>query len=353
MKRICTRCYRTSADGNLWCQEKYCPAEKSPEILEQGEWLGNIEILRLVTVLRSAAIYEARRGEAQILLKVAHEECEERLKREARLLLDLNRRRSHPMIPVLLPAHEQGSLAEYPYGKIAMGGRTMYYEVFAYAEGEILHNILLRNPQPWYQHVGWLVISLADVVALMHQAQKLHLCLRPEIILVRFDNEGIPRPLLLDLGLVDDASDIRNKWDNRYTSPAYISPELIEMRGKIGPATDVYGLGLVLYEMLAGHPASEFGLQRDEDIYQSVLTRPVPSMGRGDLKNIPAIAERAISKDYNARQKDVAAFASELQAFFPHVPHERKPFRVNWRVVAIVLGTILAISLLLVLALPM
>jgi serine/threonine protein kinase len=352
MKRICPRCSRISADGNLWCQEKFCPAEHAPDILEHGEWLGNIEIVKLITVLRSSAVYEARRGDSRILLKVAHDGCQEKLKREALLLAAMNQRMQHPMLPALLPAHEQAKVAEYPYGKIAIGGHTKYYLVFGFVDGDLLRNYLLKNPQPWYQHVGWMMVSLADVVAYIHQYSRLHLCLSPDVILVRFDSQKIPRPVLIDLGLADDAQNITTKWDARFAPPAYTAPELIEMKGKVGPATDVYGLGLILYEMLAGFPAYSFGLQRDEDIYAAILTRKPANMGRSDLKNIPAIAERAISRDYNARQKDVITFASELQANFPRVPRERKPFRVNWRTVAIVMATLLAISLLLVLALP-
>ncbi len=314
MRHICTRCYRTSVDGNLWCQEKYCPAEDSPEVLDHGDWIGDIEIVNLIAVLRSAAIYEARRNEKKILLKISHTGFQEKLKREAKLLYELQQKRRHPMLPVLLPAYEQASLKELQYGKTVFGGKTKYYEVFEYAQGEVLRSLLIKNPQPWYQNVGWLVISLADVVAYLHQAGKLHFCLSPDVVLVRYDKQGIPRPLLLDLGLADTPQNLPQVWDKSFTPPAYTAPEIIEMKGKVGPATDVYGLGLILYEMLAGHPAYEYHLARDEDVFMNVLNVRPPSTGRADLMNIPAIAERAIQRDYASRQKDVVTLAKELQA---------------------------------------
>ena len=59
MKQVCLLCERTSPDNNLYCQETYCPAEMSPNILDYGEWLGDIEIVKPVMILRSAVLYEA------------------------------------------------------------------------------------------------------------------------------------------------------------------------------------------------------------------------------------------------------------------------------------------------------
>lgn len=349
MKRICTLCGRASSDGNLWCQEKYCPAEKSPEVFERGEVFGNIEIIEMLTMTRSSAIYVARRSEQKILLKIAHADCQERLKREAMLLMALAKVR-HPMLPVLLPAHELGSLKDYPYGKTVVKGDTKYYEVFEFVEGTPLRDMLLKNAQPYYQHVGWLTISLADVLALLHQSNRLHFSLCPEIILVRFDKLQVPRPVLLDLGLASDAGQLVQTWDRRFVLPAYTAPELIEMQGKVGPATDVYGLGLLLYEMLAGRPAYEYRLQRDEVVYATVTAGQPAPLNRTDLRNVPQIAEKAVSKDYSSRQRDVISFARELQASFQRVPREKKEFQIPWRAIAIVVGTALAISLLVVLA---
>jgi serine/threonine protein kinase len=350
MKRICLKCNRTSIDGNLWCQEKYCPAEDAPIIYDRGEWIGNIEIVELFTVMHSCAIYEARRNGKPILLKIAHEGYEEKLKREARLFVELSLRGQHPMLPVILPAHEQASVRIFPYGKVVVADKVKYYEVFSYVRGDLLRNLLLKNSQPWYQHVGWFVLSLADVIALLHANKKLHLSLSPDVILIREDKEGIPRPLLLDLGVAEDANQVINSWDKRFAIPAYTAPEMIEMNGKIGAATDVYGLGMILYEMLSGRPAFDYKIQKDDVMYHEVLTTRIAPTGRTDLKNIPGIAERAISKDYDSRHRTVMEFARELQANFPPVPKEKKEFRINWRMVGIVIGSLLAVSLLMVLA---
>jgi serine/threonine-protein kinase len=200
----------------------------------------------------------------------------------------------------------------------------------------------------------WLdLLSIADVIFYLHRAGKLHLCLNPDVVLVRYDRQGYPRPMLLDLGLAHAGQDIHELWNDNYNLPAYTAPEIADRRGGVGPATDVYGLGILLYEMLAGRPPYEYHLKKDELVLRSVLEGEFRSRGRIDLKNIPEMAEKAINRQYNMRFADVLTFVGALQPNFPAIPAERKPFKVNWQIVFIVLGSLLAISLLLILALSL
>ncbi len=356
MKQICIHCGRKSSSGPIWCQESYCSLNNMVTVFDYGETIGELNIVKPLTVLRSATIYEAERtteqGLEKVLLKVAHDGHQERLKREAIFLMQLQQNKQfHPMLPTLLPAHTQADITQHPYGKTVFSEQTKYYCIFAHVEGDFLNNMLLKNPQPWYQHAGWIAISLADVIALMHQAQKLHLSLSPESILIRTDKSGTPRPVLMDLGSVSEPANIRQNWNRHYVPPAYIAPEMLgRAGGKVGPATDVYGLGLILHEMLAGRPAYSYRLRPDEDIYRDVLDAEPSRMNRADLKNVPQIANRAISKEYQTRQPDIVSFAQELLAVFPPVPKEPKERRINWRVLGVILGVTLAISLLIAMA---
>ncbi len=350
MKRICQRCNVISQDFNLWCQEKDCPAESATEIFTDGEWFGPIEIIQTIVVARSAIVYHARRGEEEILLKIANVGCEEKLRFEAKTFLQLAKSGQHPALPVLLPAHPQGNIESHPYGWTVINGRLKYYEVFQYADGTILRNLLLNNPQPWYQHAGWIILSVSDVIFYLHKAGKLHLCLNPDVILVRFDKKGIPRPILLDLGVGNSGQNIFEIWNSNYNLPAYTAPEIVDGHTGVGPGSDVYGMGMLLYEMLAGRPAVEYHLKKDAAVIRGVLDGNFKPTGRIDLKNIPQIAEKSTNRQYDQRFKDVLTFAQALQPNFPPIPAERKPFKVNWRMIFIVIGSLLAISLLLLLA---
>lgn len=353
MKRICQRCNVISQDFNLWCQEKYCPAENATEIFDNGEWFGPMEIIQPIVITRSAIVYQARRGDEEILLKVANVGCEEKLRLEAKAFLQLAKAGQHPLLPVLLPAHVQGSVEHHPYGWTVIEGRVKYFEVFKFADGTILRNLLLKNPQPWFQHAGWIILSVADVIYYLHKAGKLHLCLNPDMVLVRFDKQGFPRPMLLDLGLAHAGQDVQELWNDNYNLPGYTAPEIADRRGSVGTATDVYGIGLLLYEMLAGRPAYEYHLRKDEAVLQSVLEGEFKTTGRIDLKSIPEIAEKSIHPQYELRFPDVLSLVSALQPSFPAIPAERRSFQVNWQIVFIILGSLLAISLLLAMALSL
>ena len=171
------------------------------------------------------------------------------------------------------------------------------------------------------------------------------------MVLVRFDKQGYPRPILLDLGLADPGQNIQDLWNENYNLPAYTAPEIADRRGSVGTATDVYGIGMLLYEMLAGRPAYEYHLRKDEAVLRAVLEGEFKTTGRIDLKNIPEIAEKSINLQYNLRFPDVLSLVGALQPNFPAIPAERRSFKVNWQTVFIVLGSLLAISLLLAMAL--
>jgi serine/threonine protein kinase len=136
-------------------------------------------------------------------------------------------------------------------------------------------------------------------------------------------------------------------WNDSYTLPAYTAPELLDPGRKepVGIAADVYGLGLLLYEMLAGRPAFQYHLMNEQILTQHILSGEFKPSGRIDLKNVPAIAEKAIQRQPGQRYPDVASFVNALRPNFPPIPAEHKPFRLNWRTALIILGALLTISL--------
>lgn len=347
MNRICLKCNVISQDFNFWCQEKYCPAEKATEIFNNGEWFGIFEIIQPLIILKSVIIYQARRNEEVVFLKIANTGCEDKLRQEAIAFFQLAKAGQHPLLPILLPAHPESTISQHPYGWTVIQGKIKYFAVFQFVEGEVLRNYLFKNPQPWFQHVGWIGLSISDVILYLHKLRKIHLCLNPDVVYLRHDKQGIPRPLLLDLGIGDLNNNIPQIWNEQYNLPAYTAPEIFNKNAPISYASDVYGIGLLMYEMLAGKPAYEYHLKKDDVVIRNVRSGNFKPTGRIDLKDIPAIIEKAINGQSQARYPDVVAFVQALKPYFPPIPAEKKKKGVNWRIVFIVLAALLAISLIL------
>src|ERR1700735_4084240 len=103
-------------------------------------------------------------------------------------------------------------------------------------------------------------IQVCEGVQHAHQKAIIHRDLKPSNILVS-EVDGKPMPKVIDFGLVKATSQ-RLTADSMYTSvgailgtPAYMSPEQADSAGEdIDTRTDVYSLGVILYELLAGAP---------------------------------------------------------------------------------------------------
>lgn len=356
MKQVCLLCERTSPDNNLYCQETYCPAEMSPTILDYGEWLGDIEIVKPVIVLRSAVLYEATHQKKNVFLKVAHPGAEnkERLKREAEFLRDIQLRKTQSKyLPMLLPPYASTTIKVDAYGKTMLRGHLLYFYLFEHVEGEPLRDIITENPQLWINHICWIVISLAYAIAYLHSKGLYHYGLSPEMVLVRFDEEpNIPRVLLFDLGIASDAPNLKTNWYPFFALPAYTAPELIG-NGKVRPeyTTDVYGLGLILYELLVGEPAYTFKLQGDAEVYRAIQRNRIVKMNRvEDVKTVADIAIQAVNPQIAQRQQDATVLAKQLLGYFGEIPPEKKSRWPSLRTILIIIAALLAIAFLIAVA---
>ena len=103
--------------------------------------------------------------------------------------------------------------------------------------------------------MGWIMVDVATAINVLHRRGIYHYGLAPDCILIHFDEkQNIPHVLLLDLGIASTKEALRETWYPFFVAPAYSAPELVPINGNIVRAdfrTDVYGLGLSLYESLS------------------------------------------------------------------------------------------------------
>ena len=356
MNRVCIYCGRISYNENIWCEESYCSTENLPKILSHGEEIADITIKKNISVTRTSTIYEATRSREEILIKIAHVGMESKLINEAYLLQELqNEETLHPALPTLLPAYRNETINSYPFAETVFKGETQSFYVLDHLNGDLLSGLLHKNSQPWKGNVGYIGLTLADLLIILHKKGYVHLTLDPQHVLVRMDAEDIPRPVLLDFGIAKKLTNAGRFWNFRFSHPAYSPPELDPSKSSRSPviheSSDVYGLGLIMYEMLAGYPAIPHHLASDQEIYtlKRNPNRQVNKLKRPDLEeDLSKVIMQAINNEPRNRQQTVYDFAQELLRFFQPAEKEKpKSFRerFDWQLIQIwvAAGVILAL----------
>jgi predicted ATPase len=207
------------------------------------------------------------------------------------------RRLSHPNIVGILDTFEHA-------------GR--YAIVMEYVPGGSLRTLLDTAGRLLLSQVLTLGLELADALSRAHHLGIIHRDLKPENVLLAAD--GTPR--LTDFGLARWEQDVTTLTQSGtlFGSPAYMSPEAI--RGEeLDGRSDIWSLGVVLYELLAGRRPFE-GAQITP-VLASILEDPIPDLRqyRGDTP--PALVEllgRMLVKERAQRLSSMRQVAAELEA---------------------------------------
>ena len=189
-----------------------------------------------------------------------------------------------------------------------------------------------------------LFVRVCDGVTHAHQRGVIHRDLKPSNVLVT-DLDGEPWPKIIDFGIarameVDARSRATTRAGTLLGTPEYMSPEQAEGSEDVDLRTDVYALGVVLYELLVGdlpQPRDRWRTAGISDLVALIRTAEAPRPStrttdaatarrlRGDLD---WIVLKALAKERDRRYASVAAFAADVTAFLEDRPVSAGPPRL-------------------------
>jgi serine/threonine-protein kinase len=258
------------------------------------------EMLELIGSGGMSSVYKAhdRLLERNVALKVLHphysedDEYVERFRREARSVARL----SHPNIVTVIDRGE------------ADGHQFIVFELI---DGENLKELIQRTGALPVRRAVELGIAIADALAFAHDHDLVHRDVKPQNVLLNGDGEakvtdfGIARSLDVERGVTQTGTVLGTS--------AYLSPE--QASGKtVTTATDVYSLGIVLYELLTGDvpfPGDNFVA-----VAMKHINEPPPDLleRRPDVPiRLAATIERALAKDPDERFGSMTELSSALR----------------------------------------
>ena len=286
---------------------------------------GRYEIIGLVGRGGMGAVFKARQQQPrrEVALKVmlggplTSERSRKRFEREANAVAQLNH-------PAIVPVYEFGEVGGQPYF-------TMEF-----VEGNNLRAYVVERGLS-RQQICRLMVRVCDAVHYAHEHHVIHRDLKPGNIIV----DTLNRPRILDFGLSrvtiegDDRFDGLTVTGDYMGTPRYMSPEQASGNPRdVDRRTDVYSLGLLLYELIVGILPYPVDHARGRKAYEVIQQHePLkPSAVLSDIqRDLEIILLKAVQKDKQQRYQSAEALAQDLEAFLEGRTIAARPLTLSYR----------------------
>lgn len=287
----------------------------------EGTQLGNYDVIRRIRIGGMGAVYEGRQRTAfgrRVAIKVilgnfaSDREMRRRFAREARTIAQLH----HPHILQLIEFGDE---------------RGLLYLVMPFIEGGTLTDYL-RRELPDLRAITTIFLQLLDAVGYAHEEGLIHRDIKSSNVLLDARRGGAPYIYLADFGLVRTAQNLELEeigqpipLDQIPGTPHYMAPE--QARGIVTPLTDIYALGVLLYQMLTGE--LPYDDPDDIEVAKMHLYAPVPSPCESDASiplELGEVVRVAMAKRPDQRFSNVAdmrkAFLAAVEGPIAHTTED-------------------------------
>lgn len=293
----------------------------------EGKQLGNYDVIRRIRVGGMGAVYEGRQRTAfdrRVAIKVilgdyaSDRDMRRRFAREAHTVARLH----HPhILPLIEFGDEQGIL----------------YLVMPFIDGGTLTSYLRRS-FPDLSEVAAIYQQLLDAVEYAHDEGLIHRDIKSSNVLLEMRRSGPPYVYLADFGLVRTSRQTALEQvgkpiplDQVPGTPHYMAPE--QTRGIITTLTDIYAMGVLLYQMLTGQ--LPYSNEDDIKVIEMHLYDPIPSPCDHD-NSLPAelgdVVRKAMAKRPEERYKTIAelrtAFLAAIKGPIAIVQEDEPPIEL-------------------------
>ncbi|HUE13902.1 MAG TPA: serine/threonine-protein kinase, partial [Planctomycetaceae bacterium] len=279
----------------------------------QVRYFGDYEILEEIARGGMGVVYKARQVSLDRIValkmilagQLASETDVERFYTEAKAAANLQ----HPNIVAI---HEVGQ------------HENQHYFSMDYVEGQSLAQLVREKPLPAAKAAEY-VKTIAEAINYAHQQGTLHRDLKPSNILI----DGFDQPRVTDFGLAKriEASAQVTATGSLMGTSSYMSPEQAGAHGgKVGPASDVYSLGAVLYELVTGRPPF-LGESLVATLNQVLNAEPVsPRLLNPNVpRDLETICLKCLQKEPLRRYGSSQELANELGRFQCGEPIKARP----------------------------
>jgi serine/threonine protein kinase/formylglycine-generating enzyme required for sulfatase activity len=274
----------------------------SAAMIEPGQRFDKYTVVRKLGEGGMSMVYEAVNPfGVNVVLKMLHpdlvgqSEVVERFRREGRIQFTLR----HPNIVRVTDMVEHDGIPAL---------------VVDYMQGTDLEQALKDGHRFDFPDILKITTKMLDALHTAHAAGFIHRDVKPSNIFLEATDYGF-EPRLMDFGIAKiEAAAALTRAQEFCGTPAYTSPEQIQSTRDVDPRTDVYSMGVVLWQLLSGQEPYGDLINDPYKVLVAVVREPLPPLQRSIPEWLAAIVARATEKQPDHRFTDAAAFRAALEA---------------------------------------